>query len=109
VSKTTAACCNQKKKITVGVISPYEAQVTALQQMIKKYDDHESLSVEVKTIDSFQGGEKDIIIFSTVRCNSGGNVGFLDSDRRINVALTRAKYVILLVHLRNSIFHYNFI
>jgi senataxin len=77
--------------------------------MIGKYDNHEFLSVQVKTIDSFQGGKKDIIIFSTVSCNSGGNVGFLDSDRKINVALTRAKYVILMVYLRNSIFHYNFI
>lgn len=84
-------------KISVGVITPYVAQVTALQEKCGKYDNHEFLSVQVQTIDSFQGGEKDIIILSTVRCNTNGNVGFLDSDRRVNVALTRAKYVILMV------------
>ena len=84
-------------KISVGVITPYVAQVTALQEKCGKYDNHDFLSVQVQTIDSFQGGEKDIIILSTVRCNTNGNVGFLDSDRRVNVALTRAKYVILMV------------
>jgi senataxin len=84
-------------KISVGVITPYVAQVTALQEKCGKYDNHDFLSVQVQTIDSFQGGEKDIIILSTVKCNTNGNVGFLDSDRRVNVALTRAKYVILMV------------
>jgi senataxin len=84
-------------KISVGVITPYVAQVTALQEKCGKYDNHDLLSVQVQTIDSFQGGEKDIIILSTVRCNTNENIGFLDSDRRVNVALTRAKYVILMV------------
>jgi senataxin len=83
-------------KISVGVITPYVVQVTALQEKCGKYDNHDFLSVQVQTIDSFQVGEKDIIILSTVRCNTNGNVGFLDSDRRVNVALTRAKYVILI-------------
>lgn len=95
-SKTTAACSKQMKRTSVGVISQYAAQVTALQERIGSFENHEFLSVKVQTIDSFQGDEKDIIILSTVRCNRGGNVGFLDSDRRTNVALTRAKYVILI-------------
>ncbi|XP_060669325.1 uncharacterized protein LOC107410487 isoform X2 [Ziziphus jujuba] len=48
--------------------------------------------VSVRTVDGFQGGEEDVIIISTVRCNGTGSVGFLSSRPRANVALTRARY-----------------
>ena len=48
------------------------------------------LQDNVRTIDSWQGREKEYMIFSAVRCNSERNVGFLENERRTNVALTRA-------------------
>ncbi|KAJ0719210.1 putative TPR and ankyrin repeat-containing protein [Helianthus annuus] len=84
---------NSKMKLTIGVVSPYAAQVVSIQdKLAKKYEKLDGFSVKVKTIDGFQGGEEDIIILSTVRSNSHGNVGFLSSPQRTNVALTRARH-----------------
>jgi superfamily I DNA and/or RNA helicase len=90
---TTAACTDQNKKASIGVISLYASQVIALKENIGRIQTGELLFFEVKTIDSFQGDEKDIIILLVVRNNKFGNIGFLDSGGRANVALTRARYI----------------
>ena len=74
---------------SIAVLTPYLAQA---------YNIRDNLTVkgtEVCTIDAFQGREKDIILFSTVRCNSHGSLGFVDDKYRMNVLLTRAKRGIL--------------
>jgi len=43
-------------------------------------------------VDNYQGEESDIILLSLVRSNEKGNVGFLKTENRICVALSRAKY-----------------
>ncbi|CAH9131432.1 unnamed protein product [Cuscuta epithymum] len=80
-------------EISIGVVSPYAAQVVALKDKIgRKYDNLDGFAVRVKSIDGFQGGEEDIIILSTVRSNRAGTVGFMSSLQRTNVALTRARH-----------------
>lgn len=69
-------------------MSLYASQVVAIQDRLgREYDKHEGFNVKVKTIDGFQGGEEDIIIFSSVGIKSFGS----GNDKRTTVALTRAR------------------
>lgn len=87
-----SACVRSKEKISIGVVSPYSAQVAAIQHKVgRKYNNCGGFTVKVSSVDGFQGGEEDIIIISTVRSNSGSSIGFLSSNQRANVALTRAR------------------
>jgi superfamily I DNA and/or RNA helicase len=86
------AWVGSKQKLSIGVISPYTAQVVAIQEKLgQKYDNLDGFAVKVKSVDGFQGGEEDIIIISTVRSNSCASIGFLSNPQRTNVALTRAR------------------
>jgi len=77
-----------------AVIAPYKAQVANIVSKLEKSD---ISGVEVSTLDSFQGMEFDVIIFSFTRSKRGEKVGFLDDARRLNVALSRAKKKLILV------------
>ncbi|CAD7933886.1 unnamed protein product [Amoebophrya sp. A25] len=80
----------------IGVVTPYEGQrayiTTLLQRSALTLNNRGFEEVEVASVDSFQGREKDFIILSCVRSNSNLGIGFLSDPRRLNVALTRAKY-----------------
>lgn len=84
----------------IGIITPYEGQRAYLTQyMITTGSMAKNLyrEVEVESVDAFQGREKDYIIVSCVRSNEHQGIGFLSDPRRLNVALTRAKYGLVLL------------
>ncbi|XP_072988634.1 uncharacterized protein [Typha latifolia] len=84
---------NIRHKLSIGVVSPYASQVNEIKEKLGgKYDSYDGFVVRVKSVDGFQGEEDDVIILSTVRSNSKGNIGFLADNQRTNVALTRAKH-----------------
>ena len=77
---------------TVAIISPYKQQTLLLKKEIpdpKKYS--------INTIDSFQGQERDVVIISLVRSNEKNEIGFLQDYRRMNVAMTRAKKMLIII------------
>ena len=83
-------------ELSVGIVSPYAAQVAAIQGRLgKKYDNIPGFRVKAKTVDGFQGGEEDIIIMSTVRSSRNCSLEFISKPQRINVALTRARYGVM--------------
>lgn len=75
----------------IAVISPYAAQVRLLRSKL----DHADL--EVDTVDGFQGREKEAVVISLVRSNANGEIGFLGDERRMNVALTRARRKLIVI------------
>lgn len=83
-------------ELTVGIITPYKAQYRKLKEALKETRFYN----KVYTIDSIQGSEFDIVIFSFVRAfrpRSNKKVGFLDDLRRLNVSLSRAKKKLILI------------
>ena len=85
------------RKIKVGIITAYSAQKSAIKDMVRQQTFNQ-LQVEVDTVDAFQGGQKEIIIYSTVRSSGKSTrIGFLKSEARLNVSLSRAQSLLIIV------------
>lgn len=88
------------KPSEIGVITPYEGQrsyIVTTMQNSGTYKKEFYKEVEVASVDAFQGREKDFIVLSCVRSNENQGIGFLSDPRRLNVALTRAKYGLVIL------------
>lgn len=85
-------------KLEVLVISPYRSQVDELKRKLAPVA-FRHLNPVVMSVDAVQGREADITVLSITRSNSEGRLGFLGADywRRINVALSRARYGLIIV------------
>lgn len=103
VVKTVKSILNNSntKPEQIGIITPYKAQANLISSLLDNalcdyeapIDENnlDSSKILTSTIDAFQGREKDLILFSSVRSNKSKKIGFLKDWRRLNVSLTRAK------------------
>ncbi|WP_302080570.1 DEAD/DEAH box helicase [Salinibaculum rarum] len=84
----------------IGVITGYTGQIQTIRNKLNDLSVSTD-KIEIDTVDSFQGGERTVILMSFVRSNDTGHSGFLSlpdvGPRRLNVALTRAKKRLVLV------------
>merc|ERR1719201_1181803 len=82
----------------IGVVAPYMAQVRLLKRLFRERLPHDpERPLEIASVDNYQGREKELIIFSAVRCNRTGTVGFLADWRRLNVMITRARRGLVII------------
>ncbi len=82
---------------TIALISPYREQVEQMRAEVSEDPLLSKLDIVVHTIDGFQGQERDWVLVSLVRSNTGAELGFLKDYRRMNVAMTRAKLQLVVV------------
>lgn len=94
--------------LTIGIIAGYRGQVSLLQRKIQlskyknfvtKDENGEDIPlIRINTVDKFQGAEEDIIIYDVVKSSRGSDtIGFLSDYRRVNVALSRVKRLLIVV------------
>uniref|UniRef100_A0A1Y1LQK1 FHA domain-containing protein n=4 Tax=Photinus pyralis TaxID=7054 RepID=A0A1Y1LQK1_PHOPY len=81
-----------KHDYSIGIVTPYNNQKAVINMHLEKIDYRPCITVS--TVDNFQGQEKDIIIMSCVRENTNN---FLSDEQRLNVAMTRAKYALIII------------
>ncbi len=100
IKKSTSNSDSSEEDLSIGIITPYRAQIALLKQTIE--DDQ----ISIDTVERYQGGARDIIIISlcTNRISQLESLISLSSegiDRKLNVALTRAKEQIILIGNQN--------
>ncbi|XVE62877.1 hypothetical protein DITRI_Ditri06bG0155000 [Diplodiscus trichospermus] len=85
----------------IGVITPYRQQVLKMKKVLETRD---LMDVKVGSVEQFQGQEREVIIVSTVRSTVKHNdfdrtycLGFLSNPKRFNVAITRARSLLIIV------------
>ncbi len=95
---------------TIGIITPYRAQSLYLREIIAQDDRLQPYikQLQVNTIDSFQGQEKDVIYVSLTRSNAEQEIGFLADTRRMNVAMTRARKKLIVIGDSSTVGHHDF-
>ncbi|WMT43319.1 AAA domain-containing protein [Paenibacillus sp. D2_2] len=92
IDKEESACWYE-----IAVITGYSYQKSIIRDFVARADFKNIKNIEVNTVDAYQGKDKDIVIYSTVRSNKDNDIGFQKSAQRINVALSRARRLLIIV------------
>ncbi|XP_046968715.1 helicase sen1 [Vanessa cardui] len=94
VARVAAALAGgvRARRLSLAVITPYSAHRDLLRSCLRALQDPSESPVEVNTVDSFQGQERDVVVVSLARSHG---VGFLTDTGRMNVMLTRARHALL--------------
>ncbi len=82
-------------KLSLAVIAMYADQVDHLRRALSRR--HFRRPVRIDTVDSFEGREEDLVVISLVRSNERGRIGFLRVPNRLNVAISRARHLVVCV------------
>lgn len=89
-----------------AVIVPYRAQAERVTELLtQSLGGNAAVADSVGTVDAFQGGERDVIIYGFTRSNDRGDIGFLKELRRLNVAITRARRQLVLIGDSQTLLH----
>jgi predicted alpha/beta hydrolase len=89
------------RKVDVAVLSGYRAQCSLLEARLGPVD-LGSIDLTVATVDAFQGREAEVVIYSVTRANRSGKLGFVRERPRVNVALSRARELLVIVGHQDS-------
>ena len=82
----------------IAVVTPYAAQARLIRRMTRRMTGNSGPPyIEVSSVDGFQGREKEAVVFSAVRSNDYGAIGFTSDWRRINVSFTRARRALVVI------------
>jgi superfamily I DNA and/or RNA helicase len=89
----------QCKISDIAVVTPYAAQARLIRRMTRRMLPENSGPpyIEVSSVDGFQGREKEAVVFSAVRSNDYGGIGFTSDWRRVNVSFTRARRALIVI------------
>lgn len=90
----------KNKTYDIGIITPYKAQMELLRTQLAIKKDFPDCKIDIGTVDSFQGSDRDIIIYDCVRSGKlkqKAKIDFIAEEKRLNVSLSRAKLLLIIV------------